>query len=166
MTPAKTNEKKPVRRTSRAVKELIGWREWVGLPDLRISRIKAKIDTGARSSALHAWNVEPFERGPESWVRFRIHPLQRDNKESVTCEARVIDRRMIRSSNGHREERFVISTRLEAGALNYPIELTLTNRDEMGFRILLGRTALGRHFVVDPRRSFLLDRTSPVSVPL
>jgi hypothetical protein len=133
----------------------IGWREWVALPELGVEWIKAKVDTGARTSALHAFAVEPFERRGVLWVRFEVHPVQRDSHTSIACEAEVIDRRLVRSSSGHTQERFVIQTLVELCGEIWPIELTLSRRDAMGFRMLLGRHALRRRFVVDPGRSYV-----------
>ena len=133
----------------------IGWREWVALPDLGVTRIKAKIDTGARSSAIHAFGLEHFRRRGHDIVRFTIHPLQRSNKRVVIAEAEMVDERIVRSSNGVHALRPVIITRLEILGESWPIELTLASRDEMGFRMLLGREALRRRFFVEPGRSFL-----------
>lgn len=135
----------------------IGWREWVSLPEFRIDAVKAKIDTGARTSAIHAWRIARFERKGEPWVRFEIHPLQRDNKFSVPCEAPVKRVKTVRSSNGAEQARYFIVTNIGIGGLSWPIELSLTNRDQMGFRMLLGRTALRKKLIVDPARSFLLS---------
>ena len=139
-------------------KKRIGWREWVGLPDLAIKRIKAKVDTGARTSALHAFKVTPFTKRGEKWVRFAVHPKQRHRHPEVICEARVIDQRRITDSGGNSQERYVIRTRLKLGTLSWPIELTLSNRDSMGFRLLIGRQAIRRRYVVDPGRSFVVRR--------
>jgi hypothetical protein len=140
----------------------IGWREWVGLPELGVDAVKAKIDTGARTSALHAWNIEPFRRSGSLWVRFEIHPIQRSESRKVLCEARAIDERMVRNSGGGVERRYIIKTEIKLGASTWPIELALTNRDQMGFRMLLGRTALGRRTLIVPSRSFLASPRSPL----
>lgn len=144
-------------------KRRIGWREWVGLPDLEIARIKAKVDTGARTSALHAFDVEAFTRRGETFVRFTVHPVQRHRKPEVACTARVVDQRKITDSGGNCQLRYVIRTRIKLGPRSWPIELTLSNRDSMGFRMLIGREAIRRRYVVDPARSFVTKKrkTSP-----
>lgn len=133
----------------------LGWREWIGFPDLGIPYIKAKVDTGARTSSLHAFMVEPFERDGTPWVRFAIHPEQRDTTEEIRCEAPVLDRRVVRDSGGHEERRYVIETILEIGATRIVAEVTLTDRDTMKFRVLLGRTGMRGMYVVDPGRSYI-----------
>lgn len=137
---------------------LLGWREWLSLPDLGLTCIKAKVDTGARTSTLHAFYVDPFHRRGVGFVRFGIHPLQRRTDIVMHGEAPVIDRRKVADSGGHREERFVILTPLVLAGLEWPIELTLTNRESMLFRMLLGRTALIGRAHVDPAGSFLTGR--------
>ena len=136
---------------------VIGWREWVRLPDLGIDAIKAKVDTGARTSSLHAFNLKEFERDGKTYARFVVHPAQRSVKGSVSVEAEVVDRRAVRNPGGvgRVELRPVITTEVEIGADRWPIEITLTRRDEMGFRMLLGRQAVRRRFVVDVGRSFI-----------
>lgn len=139
----------------------IGWREWVALPDLGIGAIKAKVDTGARSSALHAFDVEFLPGSGPRRVRFRVHPLQRETRRTVTAEAVLLGERRVRNSGGGVELRPVVRTAVELLGMRWPIELTLTNRDAMGFRMLLGRKALEGRFVVDVSRSFLGGRKGP-----
>lgn len=142
----------------------LGWREWVSLPALGVPALKAKVDTGARSSALHAWDLEEFQRDGIRWVRFTVHPWQGDVSAAFTAECPLLGERSVRSSHGHLEVRPVIRTSVFVGAHPLSIELTLTNRDSMGFRMLLGRSAMRRRFVVDPGRSFVQGR--PSSEPL
>lgn len=138
---------------------LIGWREWVELPDLGIGKIKAKIDTGARTSALHAFDIEPFKTSrSKNKVRFALHPIQRNNHHIVYCEADLLDKRNIKNSGGDIEDRYIITTALYMGDKKWPIELTLTNRDTMGFRLLLGRTAINKEFLIAPNKSFLVKK--------
>jgi hypothetical protein len=133
---------------------VIGWREWVRLPDLGIRNIKAKVDTGARSSSLHAFEVQEFDRAGERWVRFKVHPVQKRTDSFVQTEAKVLDYRSVRSSSGRVTLRPVIVTRVELLGVTRSIELTLANRDEMGFRMLLGRQAFRRRFLVDGGKSY------------
>lgn len=132
----------------------VGWREWVTLPDLGIVAVKAKVDTGARSSSLHAFDLEFFRRGRKDWVRFKVHPFQRDTKRTVQTEAELLEYRTVRSSGGHETLRPVIMTTVRLLERDWPIELTLASRDTMGFRMLLGRQALRGHYIVDPGRSY------------
>lgn len=134
--------------------KIIGWREWVSLPELGIKNIKAKVDTGARSSSLHAYDVEIFKKGSKDYVRFKVHPEQRLTKKTVKCEHQVLEFRGIRSSNGHVEMRPVIVTNVRLLGEDWPIEVTLTNRDEMGFRMLLGRQSFREKFLVDAGQSY------------
>ncbi|MBF0127927.1 MAG: ATP-dependent zinc protease [Magnetococcales bacterium] len=136
---------------------IVGWREWVALPDLGVSRIKAKIDTGARTSALHALEPRVILREGLQYVRFRLHPVQRRNKPEILCEAPLVDSRTVVNSGGKPECRFVILTRMVLGERVHTVEITLTDRAPLGFRMLVGRTAIRKKFLVDPGRSFLLS---------
>lgn len=143
---------------------IIGWREWVSLPDLDIKSIKAKIDTGARSSAIHAFDIKPFFSGGKQKVHFKVHPYQKNSSKTITAEAYVIDERKVRNSGGASELRFVIQTTIKLKEFQWPIELTLTNRDVMGFRMLLGRQAIRKRFLMDPGKSFSQSRR-PTRIP-
>lgn len=136
----------------------LGWREWVGLPELGIDSIKAKLDTGALTSSLHAFDLHHFTRNGIEMVRFTIHPVQRTRKIVSIAEARMVDHRKVRTSSGHQELRPVIETQLKVGDQQWPIEITLTRRDSLGFRMLLGRRALRRRVLVDPGRSYQTGR--------
>ena len=136
----------------------LGWREWVGLPELGIEQIKAKVDTGARTSALHAFSLRTYSKEGRKWVEFEMHPVQRDLDTVIVCNAPVIDERMVRDSGGHQEMRPVIETPVRIGKHSWPIEMTLTSRDDMLFRMLLGRTAMRNRAVVDPSRSYLVGK--------
>lgn len=140
---------------ARKARPVIGWREWVALPALGGTRIKAKVDTGARSSALHAFDVEEFDREGETWVRFRVHPVQRDSATTVAGEGRLIEHRTVRCSGGMETRRPVVLTLIELLGETWEIELTLIRRDEMGFRMLLGRQAMRGRLVVDAARSYV-----------
>jgi len=140
-------------------KGTIGWREWLTLPQLGIPAIKAKIDTGARTSALHTFSLEEFTAAGQRMVRFGIHPLQKRKDIALFCEAPVIERRRVKDSGGHIEKRYVIETRVALKNDVWRIHITLTNRDSMLFRMLLGRTAIAKRFVVDPGRSYIAGRS-------
>lgn len=133
----------------------VGWREWVALPDLEVPVIKAKIDTGARTSSLHVESLEAFVRAGREWVRFAVAPLQETTDVVLEREAPVVDRRRVTNSGGVGEERYVIRTALRVGGEGWPVEITLTSRESMTFRMLLGRTALRGRVLVDPSRSYL-----------
>lgn len=138
------------------MKKLVGWREWIGLPEIGIPIMQCKVDTGAKNSALHAFKVDYFESDGEEWVRFSVHIDETDFKKIQICEAKVIDKRSVTDSSGNVSERFFIETLLEIGESHYPIQVSLTDRDTMKFNMLLGRTALRKgHFIVDPGKSYL-----------
>lgn len=134
---------------------LLGWREWVMLPEFGITSIKAKVDTGARSSSIHAINIEQFEVDGIAKVRFQIAPIQHDDSQLIQTEAKLLCQRTVTDSGGHQEKRPVVLTTVTLGGATWPIELTLTNRDVMGFRMLLGRQAIRDRFLVHPGHSFL-----------
>jgi len=137
---------------------ILGWEEWVSLPDLGLPAIKAKVDTGARTSALHAYFVEPVHVEGVEMVRFGVHPIPRRDDVEIICTARVKDRREVTSSNGERENRFVIETPVRIGEREWPIEITLTNRNAMAYRMLIGRQAITDDILVDPASSFRQPR--------
>ena len=139
-------------------KTILGWREWLALPDLNIEKIIAKVDTGAKTCALHAFYIEEFERDNQAWVRFGLHPNRDSRRQHVDCEAPIKDRRDVTDSGGHSENRYVIDTTFALAGKQILAEVTLTNRDNMRYRLLLGRNALRRRFLVDPGRSYLLGK--------
>lgn len=133
---------------------VIGWREWVGLPELGIERIKVKVDSGARSSSLHAFELKTFDRDGDQWVRFNVHPLQRSHEKKTVVEAKILEFRSVKSSSGIAKMRPVIITEIELLGKRWPVELTLASRDNMGFRMLLGREAFRGRFLVDAGKSY------------
>ena len=137
-------------------KPACGWREWVALPELGVDAVKAKIDTGARTSALHASHIREYNEAGAPWVRFCLHPNQRSQAGAIWCDAPIADRRDVRNSGGKAEPRYVIETELRIGSAAWNIELTLTSRANMGFRMLLGRTAVRGRYLVDAGRSYLI----------
>lgn len=137
---------------------VVGWREWVALPQAGVDWVKAKIDTGAKTSSLHAFDLRVLHRDGQDWVRFGIHPWQATADDEVVVELPLHDSRTVRSSSGHTEERYVVLLPLVLGGRTVPAEVTLTDRDEMGFRMLIGREALVQGYVVDPARSYLGGR--------
>ena len=145
-------------------RRILGWREWVSLPRLGISAIKAKLDTGAKTSALHAWDISLRAVDGQQWIRFRVHPMQQDKATSVVCEAPVSDQRWVTNSSGTRERRYIISTDLQIGRSRWPIELSLTNREAMEYPMILGREAMRDRLIVDPRASFRATRKQKVVV--
>lgn len=135
-----------------------GWREWVSLPGLDVEWVKAKLDTGARSSAIHAFDIEEYRDSGELCVRFTVHPWQRSAEDATEARLPVHDRRRVRSSSGHAHERYVVLMDIGLVGRTVTAEMTLSRRDEMGFRMLVGREALRQGFLVDPARSYLGGR--------
>lgn len=133
---------------------VVGWREWVALPQADVPWVKAKVDTGARSSSIHAFDLEAFERDGHDWVRFSIHPWQRSDDDHVELSLPVLDVREVRSSNGQVEKRYAVALDVTLAGRTITTVMTLSNRDEMGFRMLIGREALERGFLVDASRSY------------
>jgi hypothetical protein len=146
-------------------KIVIGWREWVQLPDLGVFETKAKVDTGADNSSLHAFNVERFQLDGVDYIRFEVHPKQRSKKPSIQCEAPLATERMVKNPGGRSELRPVIRTRVVVAGVTMDALVNLTSRDEMGFRMLLGRRTVRTKFVVDPGRSYLGARPRREEAP-
>ncbi|RED49728.1 ATP-dependent zinc protease family protein [Aestuariispira insulae] len=138
-------------------KTTVGWREWVAFPELGVPSINAKIDTGAKTSAIHAYRPRIVTVHEQEFVEFYVHPLQRRKKPEILCRAPLVDKRAVTSSNGQSQNRYVIRTTMVLGGQSKAIELTLTDRDEMSFRVLIGREALRGGFVVDPGRSYCVS---------
>lgn len=138
--------------------KIIGWREWASLPDLGLPAIKGKIDTGAKTSSLHAFDIELVEKGEKTFVHFKVHPLQHDFSVVIDCKALLVDRRVVSDSGGHKEERYVIRTTMVLGGIRKKIELTLSNRQTMKYRMLIGRAAL-KQFYIDPTQSYLTGKS-------
>ena len=145
-------------------KIILGSEEWCSFPELGIPTIKARVDSGAKTSALHAINIAPFKKEGQNWVKFDINPIQNNVKTIIHCESPLVDKRVVKSSSGFREERYVIQTNLEIGNSNWLIEMTLTNRDSMGFRMLLGREAMSGRVLVDPEQQYLLGQPTSDSL--
>jgi hypothetical protein len=143
---------------------ILGWREWASLPDLNVPAIKVKVDTGAKTSAIHAFDVERFKRNGNDFLRFGVHPLQKITNLLIECEARLIDERLVSDSGGHSEMRYVIETPLEICQHRWYVEFTMTNRDSMSFRVLLGRRAMENRAIVDPDASFLCGKPDPRTI--
>ena len=138
---------------------VIGWAEWISFPQLKLPFIKVKVDTGALTSCLHAYDIEPFTKRRQPWVRFKVHPLARSKDIEIQCAAPLVDRRLVTSSNGKAEKRYVIETLLKVNGISRSIELTLADRDRMAFRMLLGRQAIRKFdFLVDPSHQALLGK--------
>lgn len=142
--------------TNKNSKIIIGSEEWCSFPGLGIPAIKARIDSGAKTSSIHAFNIHRFRRGGESWISFEVHPIQNDRRTVIRCERPILDKRRVKSSTGVAETRYVINATLKAGTESWDIELTLANRDSMGYRMLLGREAMHGRMIVDPSLRFCL----------
>lgn len=145
-------------------KVILGSEEWCSFPELGIPTIKARVDSGAKTSAMHALNIAPFIKNDTNWVKFDINPIQNNIKTIIHCEAPLVDKRIVKSSSGFREHRYVIQTSLKIGDAKWPIEMTLTNRDSMGFRMLLGREAMSGRVLVDPEQKYLLGQPTAESL--
>jgi hypothetical protein len=143
---------------SPSTKPRLGWREWASLPDLKVKAIKVKVDTGARTSALHATQITYHSVRHKTYVRFKIHPLQDTQVPEIDAAGLLLEERQVVSSHGHSTFRPTILTRIQIGTWVWPIELTLVNRDIMGFRMLVGRQALKKKFLIDPGASFLVGK--------
>ena len=139
-------------------KKIIGWRESVSLPKFKIKAIKVKVDTGARTSSLHAVELEKYIRSGKEYIKFKVYPEQGNTKKAVTCTSQILEYRKVKSSNGQSELRPVILTQVQLLDEEWEIEITLTNRDEMGFRMLLGRSSIKKRFLVDAGRSFYSNK--------
>lgn len=138
---------------------IIGFREWISLPDLNLTAIKGKIDTGAKTSSLHAFAIRHVKKGGKSYVRFKVHPIQKNLEVVVSCIAPLVDRRVVTDSGGHKENRYVIHTTIQMGLTKKVIELTLSNRETMKYRMLIGREALKQYYI-DPAQSYLLRKNN------
>ena len=150
--------------TAASEKIIIGSEEWCALPQLGIPAIKMRVDSGAKTSVVHAFNIHAFKRGTAAWVSFDVHPLQNNRKVSLRCEAPVVDRRMVKNTSGASEKRYVIKVPMRLGDQVWDIELTLSNRDSMGYRMLLGREAMTGRILVDPAASMNLGRISDLEL--
>jgi hypothetical protein len=144
---------------------IIGFREWIALPELKLPALKAKIDSGAKTSSLHAFDIKLIKKGGVSFVKFKVHPIQKNTDLIVECISPLIDRRVVTDSGGHKENRYVINTFIQMGAVKKTIQLTLTNRASMKYRMLLGREALNQ-FYIDPSQSYLLRKTQKQKIYL
>lgn len=142
-------------------KIIVGGEEWCSLLSLKIPAIKVRVDSGAKTSALHAEDITPFEKNGEQWVKFKINPIQKNSLYVIDCEAKVVDKRIVKSTSGSRESRYVILTELKLAEETWEIEVTLTNRDNMGFRMLLGREAMSGKLIVDPDEKYMHGIVTP-----
>ncbi len=145
-------------------KKMIGNQEWCAFPELGIPAIKARVDSGAKTSSIHAFNITPFVKDNSDWVRFEIHPIQKNDQTLVICESPIVDQRAVKSSSGESETRYVISSLLSLGNDSWCIQLTLTDRDAMGYRMLLGREAMNGRITIDPSLKCVLGKESKSTV--
>jgi hypothetical protein len=146
----------PLSHTKQKIR--VGWREWASLPDLEINNLKVKIDTGAKTSSLHAENIKIYYRGWKKRVRFEVHPKQKKGSHKVVCTAIVVDERVVTNSGGQREKRYFIKTPICLGGMQWNVEISLTDREKMKFPMLLGREAMRGHIIVDPQSSYLMGK--------
>lgn len=153
-------QSKTKKKVSKIPPLVIGWNEWCALPQLSIPAIKVKVDTGAKTSAIHAFDIKSYFRAGEKYVKFKVHPMQANEDIVQLCHAKVIDERYVMSSNGHKEKRYVIETKMRIGDQQWDIELTLSNRDPLQFRMLLGREAMRQPIMINPRRQCRLKQYS------
>ena len=145
-------------KKANSTSKIIGWREWVALPDLGLIAIKGKVDTGAKTSSLHAFDIKLVEFRGKTYVHFKVHPAQKSSCIVQTCKALLVDKRQVTDSGGHKQERFVILTTMLMAGIKKKVELTLTNRETMKYRMLIGREALN-HLYIDPTQSYLGGQT-------
>lgn len=144
-----------------ASKVIIGAEEWCALPELGLPAVKARIDSGAKTSSIHAFNIQTFERDGVEWVRFSVNPKQRDKHWAIHCEHILVDRRQVKSSSGIAQKRYVIRTPIQFSGQTFAIDITLANRDSMGYRMLLGREAMRGRVLIDPELKFCLGKVGP-----
>ncbi len=144
---------------------IIGFREWIAFPELGLSALKAKVDTGAKTSSLHAFDIKLVKRGGVTYVKFKVHPIQKNTDHVVECSSLLVDRRVVTDSGGHKENRYVINVVILMGSVKKTIQLTLTNRASMKYRMLLGREALNQ-FYIDPSQSYLLRKSQKQKIYL
>lgn len=137
---------------------IIGNAEWCALPELKVPAIRARIDSGAKTSSVHAINIKEFYKNKERWVKFEIHPLRKHTEVFIVCEAKVIDYRLVKSSSGEAKPRYVIQTQVKLGNQKWNIEVTLANRKSMGYQMLLGREAMMNRVLINPSEGFRLTK--------
>lgn len=163
MKDGNMKEKKKSTKRGEIIRHLVGWKEWCALPNLGPFHVEAKVDTGATTSALHAQYIKQFEREGKSYISFRVFIDSKNQRKSSVCEALLVARRFVMSSNGEREKRYVIRTPIKVGEIEFETEITLTDRSPLRYRMLLGRTALKRRFLIDPGKTHMqgIPKTSP-----